>query len=229
MLSAERTGREITKVSIELEIQLLEAEDSFFKVDQDSLELKQKLLTKMVKLTKQTEELVRDEVTKKRAQEIAFQKAEAKRLTLKVSAADPTIRAFAEENERLAILREKTSAELEAIQDQKLDSKEELETYTDRFERTKLKSEAVGGTNAIGMLLRKEKDVLPSVRELERSTRAHQKTYTDLLYLIYQNEEKLQEISDLELIVSNLTKDKQIESMSHEELVATVKKLVRHP
>lgn len=105
---------------------------------------------------------------------------------------------FREELESLVYQERQVQKQLESTQRQ-------LEEIKAEFERTRQRVDVVGASEAIGRMLRRRRDALPSVQQYQRSTLKRGKAITVATDRHIDIDERLRELSDLNKTLSEIT------------------------
>ncbi len=105
----------------------------------------------------------------------------------------------------------KEIAELIVTTAQKLEqTNEDLAAVEDQFDRTREKVDTVGLTNAIGLLLRNQRESLSDVRHYHRSIAARQTTIRDSQFELLQLKDRRSELTNLDVQV-----DRELHAVGH--------------
>ncbi|MDZ7620106.1 MAG: hypothetical protein U1E05_24145, partial [Patescibacteria group bacterium] len=140
----------------------------------------------------------RTQVTRQRYRETETQLQQARR---EAAQAHPALEQLAENNARWAE-RRKELAELIATTTRDLDqTNDRLTTLQDQFERTREKVDTVGLTNAIGLLLRNQRESLPSDHDYLQRIGARQPTIRDCQFELLQLKDRRSELANLDVQV----------------------------
>ncbi len=131
-----------------------------------------------------------------RLQEEAAQKAELARI--EAAEAHPLLKPLADENQRMAERSEELVAAIRRTSDELEQTQEELEALRKQFTRTEEKVKAVGLTNAIGLLLRKQRADLPDVSDYEREISKRQPEIRSVKLELFEKEDRRSELATLD-------------------------------
>jgi potassium efflux system protein len=113
----------------------------------------------------------------------------------------PAVRKLAQDNAELAEMRKDLAQTIAETAHQLEQARQQLAALKDQFKRVQEKAEAVGPTNPIGLLLRKQREALPSVNLYRRNITARQATIRDSQLALLQLQDQRSELADLELQV----------------------------
>jgi potassium-dependent mechanosensitive channel len=124
-----------------------------------------------------------------------------KRLREEAAAKVPQLLELAVENQRLAAVRageDGLSARLATVGTELSAAKERLARLRESFRRVRRKARVAGLTNAMGQLLRKRLEELPSASALRRGSALRQDQISDVQYKLILREEERAEAGDVE-------------------------------
>jgi len=158
------------------------------------LPLRRDLAARRVALDKQELAAWREAVNRQRGQE-----AEAQLRLARAAAAQahPAIKGLMEQNARLAERRKELAQRIVQTTAEQAEVNSQLSTLRDQFERTRKKVEALGRTDTIGALLRKERDKMSDPR-------VHRKHIKDRQTAIGECQYNLIELEDRRSVLSNI-------------------------
>lgn len=199
--AATRNFLEARKQAISSEIEVNQAELPFFEATGELLSAQRDRAAQRVANAEEQVKFLRSVVNERRRKDAEQQALDA----IKASAqAHSAVRKIAQTNAGLAELRkslaekiEATTRELEQIDAQVTEIDEQFKKVTTRFQ-------TAGGTEAIGLLLRKQRDELVNSRQFRRKSRQRtteiSNTYLDLI----DYEEKRNELATLDQRVKSI-------------------------
>lgn len=137
----------------------------------------------------------REAVNRRRQRDAEDQLRRAKQ---EAQQAHPAIADLTRQNEELA-QRRKDLAQLIVQTTAQLDkANNDLAGLEDQFKRTQEKADTVGQTNAIGLLLRKQRQAMPDVRSQARSIRQRQPIIQECQLELLQLDDRRTDLADLE-------------------------------
>ncbi len=117
------------------------------------------------------------EVVNRRRQQEAEQ--QARQAAWEAGQAIPAVKQLAQKNAALAEMRKSLAQHIADATRQLDQASQQLTALRDQFQRAREKVDTVGLTNAIGLLLRKQRDTLPNLAVYRRETTARQETIRD--------------------------------------------------
>ena len=177
VVDAQQTFLLARKESIERSIAALEKELVVYGATADLLPLEQKLaITKAARMEEEANAWRASE--SRTAEQEAKRKAEEARLA--AIQADSALESLAAENQRLAELAETRAAGIRRESQSQIDIRTELEEVQKQFQRARDRVESIGLTNAIGLLLRTQKSLLPNVHTHHQEAKARQTRIRDI-------------------------------------------------
>ena len=176
------------------ELALYEAEDAV-----ELVRLRRDLLAQKVALAEQRIKRLTESLDKARRAEAERAVDEARQMQRQVEAL-PQLRTLAAENTRLAEeLRSRTKPIEAAEHDLKL-SADLVEKLSEQFGKTREKATAVGLTETIGQLLRKQRDKLHDPAEFQRSVDDRSQAIDDVQFRLYELDEIRSNVANPEII-----------------------------
>jgi len=143
-------------------------------------------------------------VNRRRQQEAERQVQQASR---EVGHAHPAIRQLAERNAALAATRKELAERIVKTAQQLEQTQQKLGALKDRFKRAREKVEAVGLTNAIGLLLRKQREALPNLRVHRRNMNDRQTDIREGQLALLQLGDRRAELATFEAYVQSVLHD----------------------
>jgi potassium efflux system protein len=200
---ARRTALQARLQCIDKEAPALKAELALYEAE-DSVELtrlRRDLLTQRIALAEQRIKRLTESLDKARRAEAERAVDEARQMQRQVEAL-PQLRTLAAENIRLAEeLRSRTKPIEAAEHDWKL-STDLVEKLSDQFGKTREKATAVGLTETIGQLLRKQRDKLHDPADFQRSVDDRSQAIDDVQFRLYELDEIRSNVANPEIIQS---------------------------
>jgi len=157
--------------ALEQELACYENELRAYEMRSELLPLRRDLLAGRIALAAQEIGVWREALNRKRHRETEAQLRLARR---EADRAHPLFGELAEANARLAERRQELARLIAATATQLDETNGKLAVLRDQFKRTREKVEAVGLTNAIGLLLRRQRDALPKLADHRRDIRARE-------------------------------------------------------
>ncbi|HEY4759447.1 MAG TPA: mechanosensitive ion channel domain-containing protein [Thermoguttaceae bacterium] len=186
------------------EVQSYEKEIAAYEATAELLPLRRDLYARRVALLDHEIKYWRETANQRRRQEAENQVQQAR---LEAARAHPAVRRLAHENAALAEMRKELAQRIADSTQQYENSKEQLTLLKDQFKRTREKVEAGGLTNAIGLLLRKQRETLPNIRSHRSDTNARQATIREVQLALLQLQERRNALGDLEQPVRDALKN----------------------
>ena len=187
LASAQRTLLLAQRQAIAQSIAAHERELAMYQATRDLLPLKQRLAAEEVSLLE--EEVSRwRELVNRRVEEDA--KARAARARAEVLQADPALKDLATTNRRLAEKGEEAASTNRTESKRLEEINKDLAEFEGQFQRTKARYEAIGLTNAIGVLMRTRRAALPDVSDHYRAIRARQSLLRDVQAKLFELEDQ---------------------------------------
>jgi potassium-dependent mechanosensitive channel len=182
--------------ALKAELALYEAEDAV-----ELVRLRRDLLTQKIALAEQRIKRLTESVDKARRAEAERAVDEARQMQRQVEAL-PQLRTLAGEDIRLAEeLRSRTKPIEAAEHDLKL-STDLVEKLSDQFGKTREKATAVGLTETIGQLLRKQRDKLHDPADFQRSVDDRSQAIDDIQFRLYELDEIRSGLANPEILQS---------------------------
>ncbi len=133
--------------------------------------------------------------------------------------ADPALKIYAEQNQRLAE-EAKLVAESLAETNSKLKVSNDLyEVLVRQFAQTRKKVESVGRTSSIGALLRKQLTLLPDVEPRREGVQDRQQLINDTQYKIFEYEESQQELTEIDPVIERIVSNARRDAKTNKELL----------
>jgi potassium efflux system protein len=198
LLTAAKQARlEAQKQSIESELNAYDKEILSYDARSDLLRYRRDLAAQRAAQARKVADSVQEVVNERRAMEAARQARDARVAAL---SSHPALREQAEYNRALAERRtgpdgltakiEQATRELDAINAQRAD-------LENQFNNTRAKAEAAGLTNAVGLLLRKQRAGLPDVRRRRRNVRQRPRQIADVQLALLDVEHERAALADI--------------------------------
>ncbi len=179
----------------ECEIQALEKEIAAYEATGESLPLRRDLFARRVALAEQDIKGLQETANRRRQQEAEKQ---LQRARLDAARAHPAVKRLAHENAALAETRKELVIHIADATRQYEKTKQQLTTLKDQFDRTREKVDAGGLTNAIGLLLRKQRETLPNVRVHRREIIAGQAAISESQLALLELQDRRSALGDME-------------------------------
>ena len=179
------------------ELQLFEATGELLSTQRD------KAARRLAEFENQVKAL-RTIVNDKRRQEAERQAQEAHRTSAQ---AHPAVRKVAEQNADLAKLRQALAGKIEQTARELEQMDQQVTTLEEQFKKITKRFETAGGTEAIGLLLRKQRDELPDARVHERKIQQRTAEISSTYLELIEYEEKRNELATLDPHVNEILKD----------------------
>jgi len=180
---------------LEAERRSHEKEIKAYEVRVELLPLRRDLAARRIALAEKELSQWRQAVNRQRRLEADTQ---LKRARLAAAEAHPAIADLTRRNAQLAERRKALSQLIAQTAGQLEDAKRELSALEDRFKRTRDKVDAVGRTDTIGLLLRKEREAMPDVRSHRENTKKRKAAIRQCQLKLLELEDRRSELSDLE-------------------------------
>ena len=207
---AKNTGIEALRAAQKAEAEAVEAElDSYIKREQ--------LLAARIELAEKRKLLADDLVTRlqdvvagAREREAEKEAEEASRARREAADSHPAIRKVAEENEELAKRRtgnDGLPARISAATDELNETKATLEETSEDFDRMRQRVERVGMTDAVGLMLRRRRDGLPSTTLLEDNIESREEELAAVQLQLLDVEDRIASLRDVDDAVTERLKD----------------------
>ncbi|MEN6457374.1 MAG: mechanosensitive ion channel domain-containing protein [Thermoguttaceae bacterium] len=169
MLLAKRRAAEQEILCCQKELAALEARAELLPISHD-------LTARRIALAEQQIKQWQDLVNQRRQQDAEQQ---ARQAAWEAGQAIPAVKQLAQENAALAELRKQLAQHIANATTQLDQANQQLAALRSQYERARGKVETVGLTNAIGLLLRKQRDALPNLAACRREINARQRAITD--------------------------------------------------
>jgi len=182
--------------NVEQEVLSYNKELAAYEVMADLLPLRRDLAARRVGLAEQEVKQWQEFVNRRRQQEAEQQMQQA---SWEAGQAHPALRRLAEEKAALAEMRKALAqriVETTRLSDQ---TSQQLATLKEQFKRARDKVETVGLTNAIGLLLRKQRESLPNLRAHRNHIAARQQTIREGQLALLQLEDQRSQLANLDL------------------------------
>ena len=180
----------------EQELLAIDRQAAAFEATAELLPVQRDLAQRRVVLAEQEIKQLQELVNARRQAEAARQAQTAKLDALR---AHPAVRRLAEENAALAEKRKEIAQRITALTAQLEQTTQLLHQVEDQFKRAREKVDAVGLTNAIGLLLRKQRDALPNISQRRRDLSARQMLIAETQLTLLQLRDQRAESADVEL------------------------------
>jgi potassium-dependent mechanosensitive channel len=192
---ARRTLIQAQRRAVESEIQAYEKELAAYDATGELLPLRRDLSARRVALAEQEIKHWQETANQRRQQEAAKQLQQAQ---FDAARAHPAVRQLADENARLAEMR-KVLAERIAKTTKRLDqTNQQLAALKDQYKKTQEKVKVGELTNAIGLLLRQQRETLPNIRSHRRDINACQADISESQLSLLQLQDRRSALADIE-------------------------------
>ncbi len=163
--AARRVFLQCQRRSLTQKIQLHEKELAAYEATAELLPLQRDLAARRVAASEQQLKLWHEAADRRRQAEADRQVRQAR---LEAARADPAVSRLARENAALAESRKQLAGKISESTGQLERTKEELAKLNVQFGGTRKKVKAAGMTNTIGLLLRKQRELLPNLSVMRR-------------------------------------------------------------
>lgn len=190
--------------TIEQNVLCFEKEIAEYEATVELLPLQRDMAAREIALQEQKLKMWQEAVNRRRQQEAERQVQQASR---EVGHAHPAIRQLAERNAALAATRKELAERIVKTTQQLEKTQEKLAALKDRFKRAREKVEAVGLTNAIGLLLRKQREALPNLRVHRRNIGDRQTDIREGQLALLQLGDRRAELANFEAYVQSVLHD----------------------
>ena len=203
------------------ELALLDAEKSA-----DLLTNKRLLATRRVALAEERLNQLKDLALARRKDEANRQMQKAR---LQQRMADPLLKPIAERTEELAGMAQERVRSIDQVNQQITQSQKVLDGLRDQDKNTRKKTEIIGLTETIGLMLRRQRSALPDVTEYEQRTLKRQAEMNSLYYESVELEDEWKKLLDIEATAEEIV-DASTEPMTleyREELLADAERLLK--
>ena len=208
------------------EIAAYEREMAAYEAMAELLPVRRDLAARQVDLAEQELKQWREALNRRREHEADRQIQHAQ---LEARQVRPAVRDLAHENARLAELRKELAQKIADTTGPLEHAQQRLATLKAQFKRIQDKVDTVGGNNAIGLLLRKQREALPNVALHNRSINARQTEIRDGQLALLQFDERRSALANLDLQVHEVLASQDLaESESgRKEMEAATRELLR--
>ncbi len=195
LAAAKRATLVARQQALEQEILALQTELKTYDLRAELLPLRRDLAAGQVALAEQELAKWQEAVNRQRQRDAEDQLRRARQ---EAQGAHPAIRDLTQQNAQLAE-RRKTLAQLIVQTTGQLEkANQQLASLEDQFSRTRNKVDAVGQTNAIGLLLRKQRQAMPDVRRQLTNIRLRQPVMQECQLELFQYDDRRTDLADLE-------------------------------
>ena len=181
--------------AMESEIQAFDKEIAAYEATAELLPLHRDLSARSVALAEQEIKAWQEAANRRRQQEAEKQLQAAR---LDAAGAHPAVKRLARENADLAQSRKELVQRMTAAKRQLEPTKQQLTALKDTFQRTREKVDAGGLTNAVGLLLRKQRETLPDLRIYRREMTAGQTAISESRLTLLEMQDRRSALGDLE-------------------------------
>jgi len=190
-----RTLLQAQRLAAEYEVQAFEKETAAYEATGELLPLRRDLSARRVDLAEQEIKCWQAMANQRRQQEAEKQLRQAR---LDAAQAHPAVRRLAHENAALAEMRKALAERIADATRQLEQTNQQLAALKDQFKKTQEKVNAGGMTNAIGLLLRKQRETLPNVRSHRRGINARQAAISESQLSLLQLQDRRSALADPE-------------------------------
>ena len=156
------------------------------------------LAARQVALAEQEIKQWQEVLNRRREQEADKQ---VQRARLEATQAHPAIRKLAQDNAQLAEMRKELAREIADSVRQLEQTQQRLTILKEQFKRIQEKVDAVGPSNAIGLLLRKQREALPNIGVYRRNIKGRQTAIREGQLALLQLEDRRSALANLEIQV----------------------------
>jgi len=211
---------------LEQEILGYDKELAAYEATADLLASRRDLAVRQVALAEQEIKQWQQLANQRRQQEAQRQVEQA---SLEASRAHPAVRQLAQENAALAERRKELAERITETSQQLEEIQQGLTTVDDQFKRARERVETVGLTNAVGLLLRKQRELLPSAGQYRRSISARQLLIREGQLELLELEDQRAELANLEDQVRAVLQQagRSLNTISRNELQAAVREALQ--
>lgn len=192
--------------AMEAELLKYDAEDAV-----DLVRVERDLAAQKLAFADQTSKAMADQIKIKRAQAADEAVRQARQQLIMVQ---PVLRTYAERNQELAETNQEVTKSLADAEKAYNEARDELVTLRDQFNKTKKKVEQLGLTNAIGVLLRKQRTELLEKAPWRAEATASQTRIDEAQFKQFEYDDDRKELGNIETLVQ------QVMDESSEEDVA---------
>ncbi len=212
--------------NVEREILAYEREIVEYEATSELLPLQRDLAARRVSLVEQRIKQWRDIANRRREREAESQLREARR---EATQAHSAVRQLAQDNAALAEMREGLAQHIAETTRQLEQARQQLAALKEQFKRVQEKVDAGGLTNAIGLLLRKQREALPNVRFHYHNISARQADIRDSQLALLQLEDRRSELANLDLRVAAVLRnlDRPARQSDRLDLEAAVREMLK--
>lgn len=164
--------RALVRAAAERELEVLSAEQQMYEATAEQLSLQIEHAQRQLESAEQRLKALREALAVRKQQEAEEAVRLAQRQKIESANAHPLVKAFAEETERLARRRtgpDGSTAKLARSSEAVDQANAQRERLREQFATLKKRLEAAGNSDAIGQLMRRQRDELPDIREIERA------------------------------------------------------------
>jgi potassium efflux system protein len=203
-VAAARTYLLARKKAVEAAIRALEREPNSYEARAESLALRRDQSTRNVAQADKLVKAWQNAVNQRRRAEVDRQAREAREAAAR---ADPAVSEKAEENSKLAELRKSLASTIERVTRENEEVDKRLAELEGDFTSVTEKEKRVGLTEAIGLLLRKQRADLPKVAERRRRIAERQSEIAHLELQLIDYEDARSRLADLQSEVDRILKE----------------------
>lgn len=196
LLQSQRIRMERQKAALQAELAWLDPADTGDLL-RDQRDLAQKQLTLAQEQIKRLQELL-----DRRRQSEAQEKVQSAQR--EAALAHPLLKPIADENQRLAEEDHKLAEQLKQVADNLTNTRERLDRLQSESTRTREMVDQVGLTEAIGLMLRKQRASIDSPRELRSRIQQRSAEIRDIRLKVFELEAQIAELADVEVALPKM-------------------------
>ena len=229
VLKARHVAAGARRAALEAEIALAEKQlQTYDSVSAELLSLQREAAAKTVDELEQRVAAWRETINGRREAEANQEATEAH---WAAATAVPAVRQLADENSALADDRQQLTKSIEQLSGQRQAVTERLDKVSDQFKQAGDKLSATGLTESMGQMLLKERSELAQVETDRRAVRQRQEEISRIQLDLFQFQEELDELHNLDAraqaLVSGLPKESQVRPEDVRKLLETKRKYLQ--
>ncbi len=197
LAAAEQTALESRRDFLNRSLAAMEKQRQYDSMSADLVQTRRDYRSKQLARNEKLLQVVRDVVGKRRvddAQQQAADAAQAAQVVLPPALAD-----LAESNSKLAQDQSEIVAEIGKAEEQLAELTKRLKSVEDQFDRSKERIEGSGMNESIGVQLRQQKEMLPSVRQLRWQVSGFRQQKSEIAYRLYELHDRRSTVVDKDL------------------------------
>ncbi|MFZ5830868.1 MAG: mechanosensitive ion channel domain-containing protein [Planctomycetota bacterium] len=216
LFAARQTSSLCRRRALEQELECCQRELAAYEASSKLLPLKRDLAARRADLAEQQCRAWRQIVNQRRQHEAERQVQQA---AIEADQAHPAVRQLAEYNAALAERRKKLAADISATTALLEQTNQKLASLREEFLRAREKVDAVGLTNAVGLLLRKQRESLPDVSLCRRNLYTRQSLMGEGQLALLELGDRRAELANLEGMLAALLQSQEAERGSYDRAV----------